>query len=289
MTSLLLRLGSLSFLVAACAGSGPPSPSPSASLAPSALPTTAPSSPGAAVSPLPSADAASVAGREFLSVRVAEGPDEIPLVEGTRISVSFRDVQLGIQAGCNSMGGTYRLDGDRLLTDALAMTEMGCDPPRQAQDEWVAKFFGRGPTIQLSGADLTLAVDGRSITFLDREVADPDLALVGPFWTVDTLFSGDAASSVPDRVTATFRFLEDGRVEVDDGCNAGGGRYEVDQAAGTIRFSDLEFTLAVCTSKVSELVGAAEKVLAAPAVTFGIEAGNLRLMAGSTGLGLRGS
>ncbi len=221
---------------------------------------------------------------------MTQGTDEIDLVEGTRISITFRDGRIGIQAGCNIMGGgPYRLEGDTLVVDELAMTEMGCDQPRHAQDEWVARFFSAGPTIQLSGNDLVLAVDDRSISLVDREIADPDLPLEGTQWTVDSLFSGETVSSVPQGATSTFRFTEDGLVEIDTGCNTGGGRYVLDEDAGTIRFRNLVFTRKACTGAAGELEADVLEVLAERTLDLDIEARVLELLAGPIGLGLRGS
>ncbi len=76
------------------------------------------------------------AGRRFQSTAVTEAGKDRPLVAGTRIDLSFfDDGRLSAQAGCNTIGGSGRIDGDRLvLGDGLSMTEMGCDGPRHSQD-----------------------------------------------------------------------------------------------------------------------------------------------------------
>ncbi len=215
------------------------------------------------------------------------GDDEIHLVEGTRISITFSGDQISLRAGCNIMGGSYAVDGDTLVTDALAMTEMGCDQARHEQDDWISTFFGQRPAIALSGDDLVLTVDDTVMTLLDREIADPDLPLAGTTWLVDSIVTNESESSVPMAAVSTFRFSDDGRVDIDTGCNIGGGNYEVDEEAGTIRFSDLVFTLRACTGAGGELEGAVSQVLAAQELEFTVEARSLRLMAGPIGLGLR--
>lgn len=230
-----------------------------------------------------------MAGRKFLSVRVTEGAEEIQLVDGTRIVVSFGVRRIGVQAGCNILGGTYRLDGATLVTDSQWMTEMGCDEPRHAQDDWIATFFEGNPTVELAGNDLILTVDDRSVTLLDREIADPDLPLAGTKWTVDSLFSAQAVSSVPRDTTSTFHFRDDGRVEIDTGCNTGGGRYRIDDDAGTVRFRNLVVTRRACTGASGELEEAVIEVLAARQLSLDLEARTLESMAGPIGLGLRGS
>ncbi len=70
-----------------------------------------------------------------------------PLVAGTRITLNFvaDGHRLGAQAGCNQMGGPASFEGGHLVVDDLATTEMGCDPPRHAQDEWLARFLTSRP------------------------------------------------------------------------------------------------------------------------------------------------
>ena len=281
------RLLALSIVLVACTSAAQPPPPGSPLPSPSSPPTT--SSPPPDPSPGPAGDPAGLAGREFLSVRVMRGDDQIDLVDGTRISVSFAAGQLGIRAGCNIMGGSYAVEGGTLVTDALAMTEMGCDQARHEQDDWISTFFGQRPAIALSGDDLVLTFDDTAMTLLDREIADPDLPLAGTTWLVDSLVTGESVSSVPIAAVSTFRFSDDGRVDIDTGCNLGGGRYEVDEGAGTIRFSDLVFTRRACSGAGGELEGAVMQVLAEGTLSIDIEARRLELRVGRIGLGLRGS
>ena len=233
-----------------------------------------------------SGDDAALDGREWLSIGVTEDGADRPLVEGTRISLSFTDGQLGASAGCNSMSGVYRTDDGRLLFEGGAMTEMGCDNERHAQDDWLIGFLGSQPSVAQEGDKLTLTSGATVITLQDREVADPDLPLTGTTWTVDSIISGDAVSSVPNGATATLVFTDDGRLELDSGCNSGGGTYEVTD--GTLRVGELMTTLRACDGPAAQLEGAVMGVLNAGELEYAIEAGSLTLMAGDQGLGLRG-
>ena len=82
------------------------------------------------------------------------------------------------------------------------------------------------------------------MTLLDKEVAEPDQPLVGPTWTLSSIISGDAVSSVPQGVTATIKFNEDGTVEIHPGCNSAGGPYAINEYS--IEFSDLVTTDMAC-------------------------------------------
>jgi heat shock protein HslJ len=230
----------------------------------------------------------SVDGHDFLSTAVTQGGVARPLVDGTRIRIGFADGRISASAGCNSMGGSYRVDGGLLVLDGgLAMTEMGCDPPRHAQDDWLAAFLASRPALRLSGNELALEGGGTVIRLLDREVADPDLPLVGTLWTVDSIITGDAVSSVPDGVVATLRFTGDGQVAIQTGCNQGGGRAAAD--ATTIRFNEIVVTEMACGGPEGAMEAAVFAVVqtAAP-VSYEIEAGRLTLIVGANGLGLQG-
>jgi heat shock protein HslJ len=226
-------------------------------------------------------------GSEWLSTAVTEDGADRALVDGTQIRLSFADGQLGASAGCNTMGGGYRIENGRLVFEGGGMTEMGCDDERHAQDDWLFGFLGSQPSVAQEGDKLTLTSDGTVIAFQDREVAEPDLPLTGTTWTVDTIIGGDAASSVPNGAVATLVFTDEGRVEVDTGCNTGGGTYEVTD--GTLQVGEVMTTLIGCDGAAAQLEAAVTAVLNAGEIEYSIDAASLTLMAGDHGLGLRGS
>jgi heat shock protein HslJ len=229
--------------------------------------------------------AMNVGGRTFLSTAVAEDGVARQLVAGTTIRVTFgNDGNVGVNAGCNTMGGAFRIEGGVLHVTGAGMTEMACDPDLMAQDAWVFAFFGAEPTVSLSGSDLVLSSGGTVVRFLDREIAEPDAPLVGPTWTVVSVIAGGAVASVPQGVAATLTFRADGQVDVATGCNRGGGSFEVDGV--TIRFGSLSLTKMACSGAAGELETAVLAVLGAGSVTFGIDATRLSLHAGDRGLDL---
>jgi heat shock protein HslJ len=225
-------------------------------------------------------------GRVFLSTSVTQDGADRPLVPGTRIRLGFGDGGLTASAGCNTMGGTVRLDGGVLVLDGGAMTEMGCDEPRHAQDSWLFEILAGRPTVRLAGNELEIQSGGTVIRLLDREIAEPDLEPTGTLWTVDSIIAGDAVSSVPAGVTATIRLLPGGDLALDTGCNTGSGRFAIDGA--TIRFTDIGLTKRACDGPAGAMEGAVLAVVGADAVTWSIDAHNLTLGAGPAGLILRG-
>jgi len=274
----------LSLLVLGCAArSTPPTSSPS--LPPSAFaPPSAFPPPTASPPPSPST---TVDDRQFLSTSVKEDGADRSLVAGTRIRIHFAAGNVTLSAGCNIIGGRYAIDGGRLVTDAMSMTEMGCDPPRDAQDEWLAAFIGSRPTVLLNGNELILEANDTVINLLDREIAEPDLALVGPTWTLTSIIVGDAVSSVPAEVVARLQFAEDGQLELAPGCNQGTGRWTVEE--GILRVTDVGLTRMACMGAAGQVEEAVLSVLQAEQITVDIEAGVLTLSAGQMGLQLTGN
>jgi heat shock protein HslJ len=220
-------------------------------------------------------------GRTFVST----GVDGHVLVPGTQIVLTFRNgTDLGASAGCNTIGGTYTLANGVLRVQAGGMTEMGCDPDRHAQDDWLIDFLTSEPRITLLGNDLTLAKDGTTIRLLDREIAQPDQPLIGPVWTLDSLIQGDAVASVPGGVRATLTFTPDGQVQVDAGCNTGGGTAGVQ--GDRITFGPIGTTKRACEAPAAAVESAVLGVLGQGQVTFAIDASRLTIVApNGTGLG----
>jgi heat shock protein HslJ len=210
-----------------------------------------------------------------------------PLVANTRIRLTFGEGgQLGVAAGCNSMGAAYQIADAKLQIADAASTMIGCNPPLQAQDEWVFGFMGSSPTVALAGNDLTLTGDGLLIQFVDEEQAVPDMGLAGPTWTVTTVVTGDVASSVPMGIVATLRFGEDGSVNVATGCNTGSGSYTVN---GTnIVFGPIALTKMGCSGGAGQMERFVVGVLESQGLTFAIDGSSLTLSAGGNGLILTG-
>jgi len=235
--------------------------------------------PSASASPIPSATpAAALDGRTFLSTGITGHV----LVPGSQVRVTFDNGTLGASGGCNSMSGAYQVVDGRLQVGQMATTEMGCAAPLMAQDQWLAGFLG-GAGLILDGNALMLTKDVTVLTLTDRVAAEPDQPLLGTRWVVDGLVTGDAVSSVPAGVTASLTF-SDGRVDVESGCNRGGGTAAVTDT--TITFAPLALTRMACPDPAMSVEHAVTTVLSG-AVPYEIRADTLTLTAGDHGLVLR--
>jgi heat shock protein HslJ len=241
-----------------------------------------------ACSLLPMGGTPDVAGRDFLSTSITVGGAEQPLAGGTSLRLTFStDDMLAAHAGCNHFGARYRIEGGVLGITEGVMTEMACDPPLMEQDAWIFAFLGSQPRIRLDGDELELEEGDTLITLLDREVADPDLPLVGPVWTVSAIMDGDAVTSVPEDVRATLVFTEAGLVMVTTGCNSGQGGVEIRET--TILFGDIALTRMACEGSAGEMEEAMLTVLSADVVRYEVDASVLDLSIAGFGLQLTGS
>jgi heat shock protein HslJ len=222
---------------------------------------------------------ATLDGHTYLSTGIT-GADLVP---GTQVRLSFTDGNLSASAGCNIMGGTYSIDGDRLVTTQLSMTEMGCDEQRARQDEWLAGFLGSTVTLALDADTLTLTDGTVTLTLLDEEVATPDQPLEGTLWVLDGITAGDTVSSIPAGVTASIR-IASGRIDLQAGCNQGGGTVEV--APDALTFGPMMLTKMACEASQMDVENAMITVLSGP-VAYTIDAGRLTLNTGQAGLMFR--
>ncbi|HEX5826918.1 MAG TPA: META domain-containing protein, partial [Candidatus Limnocylindrales bacterium] len=177
------------------------------------------------------------------------------------------------------MSGEYEIVDGALKVGPMAMTEMACEEPLMAQDQWLAAFLP-GAAATLDGDTLTLAKGGVTLELLDEQVAVPDQALEGTEWTVTGVRTADAMTSYG--ATASLRFA-DGTVTVNAGCNSGQGSYELGE--GTITFGPVATTKKACEEPAMQLEAAVLAVLSGEA-TYAIDGNELTLDNGGTGLAL---
>lgn len=214
-------------------------------------------------------------GRVFLSEAVA-GRELVP---DTQVRLSFEDGRVGASAGCNSMGGPYELDGDQLVVTELSTTEMGCDPPRHDQDAWLAGVLQGRPTVAVDGDSLTLATADVTLRLVDRRVVDPDRPLGGTTWRVDTVITGDAASSVPDDAPVTLVLDDAGTLTAEStGCTS--VRVDVEVDDDVLRFGPVSVDDIACPAPWATTLD----VLGAGEATWSITAARLTIQAGDLGI-----
>lgn len=216
-------------------------------------------------------------GRRFL----LDSADGFTPVDGTRLSLSFEGEQLSAHAGCNGFGGTYSVDSGRLRLGEQHTTLIACGGELGEQEHWFGVFLESKPRLRLRGDELELSADGVTLTFLDREVADPDRPLAGTKWTVDSYIEGNGVSAGPMLRAATLQFGADGSVLVDTTCNQGAGQYTV--RGHTLTLTDMSYTEEGC-SDTPGIEAKVQAVMKQGTIDFEIEARRLTLKRGSVGL-----
>jgi heat shock protein HslJ len=263
----------------------------------SSTPSTQPASPGSSepsatgsppdhASALPTrtpgmtrAPSGSLDGRTFASVSVTQDGKNKPLVSGTRIQLMFAVANMTASAGCNTSSGDYHIDGGKLIVGSMATSAMGCPQNLGEQDNWLWALLASHPEVQLHGNSLNLTSGNTTVSLLDVQFAQPDQPLTDITWNLTTIAKGDVAESMPAGVVATLLFHENGQVQVDFGCNSGGGQYAVD--GDVLHFSRIVSTTMACGGAKDEVNSAVSKLLAADSVTYAIDGRTLTLHAGS--------
>jgi heat shock protein HslJ len=221
-------------------------------------------------------------GRTFVSASVTDGTTPHPLVPGTQISLAFAAANVSGNAGCNTMSGGYTIEGNVLvIAEPMISTQMACGPLETAQDQWLSGFLTSRPTVALSGNDLVLANSETTLTMIDQSVAQP-AGLVGGVWLLDSTISGSTVTSVPDGVTSTLTFSDQGTVAVQPGCNTGSTDYTVSGTA--IDFGPIALTRMACEGAAGEIETEVLAVLDASPLTYSIAAGVLTIESADAGL-----
>lgn len=183
---------------------------------------------------------ARLTGRSFVS----ESVEGWTLVTGTRVSVSFDEMGVNAQAGCNAFFGTGAIDGDTLRVSMLGSTLLGCAAPFEAQDEWLSAFLLSNPTLALDDPRLVMTTADARIHLLDRKMAIPDRPLVGTQWLGNGFSDGMTVMFGPGSGSVTLSFGSDGHVAVTTSCQTGAGSFTA--SATTITFGALTYDGAAC-------------------------------------------
>jgi heat shock protein HslJ len=217
-------------------------------------------------------------GETFLSVSV-RGHELVP---GSRIRLSFDDGRLGADAGCNSLGSDYDVvDGRLVLRGDLTTTDMGCDSPLLAQDEWLADLLRSEPRLERSGDVLTVTTADVTVDMIDRRVADPDRPLSGTRWRVDTVIQAGTASSVPADHPVVVEIDDAGiLVATAQGCTSARLDVDVDVDDGVLRFGEFVVDAIGCPPPWSATI----EVLRAGEASYSITAARLTVTAGEIGV-----
>ena len=201
---------------------------------------------------------------------------------------SGEGVRMNLATGCNSVGGTLDVVDGKVSLPAINVTEMGCGSEALSQQEaWFIQFITSSPEIAKSGDNLIFTGADATLTYIDEELAVPDLPLVGTVWTVDSYIDGESFSAMNLENHPTISFLENGTLDVFSGCNSCDGSYTAD--AGTLTVTSFNCTEMEC---MDDLIQEAEQhvtsVFWGENLSFEIDATRLTVMSGDKGVSALG-
>ncbi|MFF0053949.1 META domain-containing protein [Streptomyces microflavus] len=175
--------------------------------------------------------------------------------------------------GCNHISADARVEGDRITFGKPVSTQMACDETTEKAEKAALAAMDGEVTAKLSGEKLTLTTEGGDTIALSEE---KPAGLVGTRWAVNTLLSGETATSVPadlpkERVPH-LTFGEDGTVHGNSGCNSFHGKAAVE--GSTIDFGPPAGTRKMCPEAEMEVERAVLAALDGPA-TYTIKGSTL--------------
>lgn len=231
-----------------------------------------------------SGSADDLAGRSFVVTELEDPSREI--VPGSTIRLEFTGDSIAVQAGCNSIGGAYEVQGARLVVDQLGGTEMGCEQPLMAQDAWVTAFLSADPEVTLAGPELELATDSTTLLLSEKVVESPPLE--GTAWRLDSLVDGGgpdgAVASVPAGASDGALTIDGGILRMTYGCTTITAPVEVGRAE--LVAGELSVTSRDCAPRLRDLEQRVAQVLREP-TAYVVTGRNLMLSSddGATGLG----
>ena len=91
------------------------------------------------------------------------GPDgaPTPAVADTKAGLTFNeDGTVTGNSGCNGLGGTYTVAGDRVTFKDVVSTLMACDDPRMVQEDAFQQVLTDTATFKIEGNTLTFTNNG---------------------------------------------------------------------------------------------------------------------------------
>ncbi|MFJ8776964.1 META domain-containing protein [Streptomyces microflavus] len=175
--------------------------------------------------------------------------------------------------GCNHISADARVEGDRITFGKPVSTQMACDETTEKAEKAALAAMDGEVTAKLSGEKLTLTTEGGDTIALSEE---KPAGLAGTRWAVNTLLSGETATSVPadlpkERVPH-LTFGKDGTVHGNSGCNSFHGKAAV--KGSTIDFGPPAGTRKMCPEAEMEVERAVLAALDGPA-TYTIKGSTL--------------
>jgi heat shock protein HslJ len=93
--------------------------------------------------------------------------DETPALQGILVTIAFADGQVSGSSGCNSYGGSYKVNGEKITIRSLVSTLMACqDMDIMEQEQTYMQYLQNAQTYQIDSDQLQIAtIDGKVLVF----------------------------------------------------------------------------------------------------------------------------
>lgn len=210
----------------------------------------------------------------------------IPIAAAHPITLKIDGTQVGGTAACNQYGGKLAINGTTIKISELFQTEMACldGGDVMASEAAYLAALPRVDTAARDGDSLVLSGPDVELRFA-RVQPVPNADLVGPTWTLDSLISGEAVSSVADK-PATLQFNANGTLSASTGCRDLTGHYAV--SGNKVQVTLDPYDMIACADPLGAQDTHVLKVIgAADGFTVVIQGESMTLTAGDLGLGYR--
>ena len=93
-------------------------------------------------------------------------------IEGSTLTIIFEDGQIHGSSGCNSYGGSYRVDGDKLAVSEIFAALMACPEPEglMEQETTFLQFLGNAQRFEMADGRLQIFLSDReALTFISAK------------------------------------------------------------------------------------------------------------------------
>lgn len=154
----------------------------------------------------------------------------VQTLTATKVILDFgNDSKITGTAGCNRYFASYEVKGTTITIGQAGSTMMYCGQPGvMEQESAYLALLNQAKTFTLEGDRLSLFdVKGTKILSFAKTIPPEPKPLAETNWTLESVHTTDAVSSVIAGTTITAVFGEDGRVSGSAGCNRFFASYEV--------------------------------------------------------------
>jgi heat shock protein HslJ len=173
--------------------------------------------------------------------------DALDALAGSEVTLEFIGDRFVGDAGCNSYGGSYSVDGESLEMSGAVSTMMACaDDDVMSQETAFLSALSGVASYQIADDQLQL-LNADGATVVTFNVVEP-APLVGTNWVMTSYNEGERGLvSALEGVDVTIMFDEAGQAAGSAGCNSYGASYTA--GMGMMRIGGAASTLMACADE----------------------------------------